>query len=124
MVEIVTQDISRYGLHRLHLVSSQPIDLEEQVNKFVGRGELKAWFAYKDEEEDEERRHHLRLYWRALDQPVSPVAGSMHASVRQKSGSMSRDNQVNGVGHIGPSIRGGGPICHGLRVNEQNNPAK
>lgn len=86
MVEIVMQDISRYGLHRLHLVSSQPIDLEEQVNKFVGRGELKAWFAYKDEEEDEEEdeepRHHLRLYWRVLDQPVSPVASPMQASAQ------------------------------------------
>jgi hypothetical protein len=60
-VEVVERGCSSFGLERVHLVSSQALDVMEQVGRFVGGGVLVTWFAY---EEVGTGVHHLRLYWR------------------------------------------------------------
>ncbi len=52
---IVEEGVSRYGLHRLHVLSGQRIDAEKWL-----RGSVEAVYQY----EDDAGMWHLRLYWR------------------------------------------------------------
>lgn len=65
---IILNDVSRFGLHRLHLLSGQPINLEAAIGKYVGDGQVETWLMY---EEEALRLHHLRLYWKDFI-PTSP----------------------------------------------------
>lgn len=58
---VIRNDVSRFELHRLHLISTRPIDLDASIRKYVEDGQVEAWLAY---EEDALRLYHLRLYWR------------------------------------------------------------
>lgn len=78
-LEVVFDQISIFGLHAAHLISSKPIDLDEQIAQRVGDGKLETWFAY---EEKELRLHHLWLYWR--DVKNGQIVPGLHKSLLEK----------------------------------------
>lgn len=67
--QVVSRTVSVYGLHAVHLISSEALDVGEMAEKFVGEGavgyngHLETWYAY---EEDSLRLFHLRLWWREV----------------------------------------------------------
>lgn len=79
---VVLNDVSRCGLHRLHLIGTRPIDLGAAICKYVGDGQVETWLMY---EEEALRVHHLRLYW--TSPPFPPLVGEGRRKIGGENGS-------------------------------------
>jgi hypothetical protein len=66
---IVEEGVSRYGLHRVHVVRmGGEVDAERWIReKTEEGGRVETFFRY---EEEETGVHHLRLWWR---EPLTPT---------------------------------------------------
>ena len=56
---VVRDAVSRFGMHQLHLVSNQEIDVDAVMTRWLGEGQAEVAFAY-----EEIGMWHLKLYWR------------------------------------------------------------
>jgi hypothetical protein len=62
---VVDEGVSRYGLHRIHILrAGNCIDREKWIKEKVNGGLLMAVLEYEDQAVG---MHHLRLYWKIID---------------------------------------------------------